>query len=337
MKERIAWIDYVKGVAIVCVVLGHVVSSYHNSNLYLNNYLFNFTHQFVYSFHMALFLIVSGYLVSRGKKVSSKRKQAIQTIINYGIPYIVFSALWCFLKMVMPGHRNTPLTLNDLMLIPVYPISFMWFIYTLLLMHLIHIYVASNCWKIKIFHLAFAGGVYFLQPCLVRQFDWIRFSDCIISDFFNNYIFFLIGAYLAEHIAAWGPRFIKVITIISGMVLIWGNVICFNFNLPISRIVSFILAVVGSLFIITLCMQLEHNKLIEYLGRRSLPIYVLHALAISATRLLLTKFNLNICYGILSLVICTFVGCVFPIVAYQISTKIWKLDGCFYPGKYLKA
>lgn len=33
-KERIAFIDVLKGFAIMCVVLGHIVDGYYKSNLY---------------------------------------------------------------------------------------------------------------------------------------------------------------------------------------------------------------------------------------------------------------------------------------------------------------
>lgn len=63
MNERIAWIDISKGFAIIFVVVGHVVQSYHNVHQYEDSTLFNFSSQFVYSFHMALFMMLSGLLI----------------------------------------------------------------------------------------------------------------------------------------------------------------------------------------------------------------------------------------------------------------------------------
>ena len=70
MECRIHWIDMAKGMAIIFVVIGHVVVSYHNVHQYENSLLFNFSHQFVYSFHMALFMMLSGILI--GKRTNSK-------------------------------------------------------------------------------------------------------------------------------------------------------------------------------------------------------------------------------------------------------------------------
>lgn len=63
MEGRIKWIDTAKGVAIILVVIGHVVQSYHNVHQYENSFLFNFSHRLAYSFHMPLFMIVSGMLL----------------------------------------------------------------------------------------------------------------------------------------------------------------------------------------------------------------------------------------------------------------------------------
>lgn len=79
-KKRIEWIDISKGVAIICVVIGHVVSSYHESGMYLNNTWWNFIHQFVYSFHMPLFMLLSGVLYGLSSKNSDKPKQVKKTV-----------------------------------------------------------------------------------------------------------------------------------------------------------------------------------------------------------------------------------------------------------------
>lgn len=59
-SDRIRWIDIAKGVAILSVILGHT-------------FMFgNPVHAFVYSFHIPLFFIVSGYL-AKPKKVDIKK------------------------------------------------------------------------------------------------------------------------------------------------------------------------------------------------------------------------------------------------------------------------
>ena len=53
---RIAWLDIVKLISIYLVVWGHCLQ-YLNSDSPMNNHLW----VFIYSFHMPLFMLISGY------------------------------------------------------------------------------------------------------------------------------------------------------------------------------------------------------------------------------------------------------------------------------------
>lgn len=337
MKERIHWIDISKGIATILVVLGHVVSSYHQAGLYQDNQLFNFSNQFVYSFHMALFTILSGYLFSKRKKTGTKRQQVLQKLINYGIPYVIFSVVWVVMKTVMSEHTNRTVTFRDLALIPVYPISFMWFIYALMIMQIFQVLITFDSKLAKKVHLLVAGGGYFIQPYLANSLSGIRFSDCVLNDLLKNYIFFVIGVYLAEHVIVKLDKQRNAGITISGILLMIGNILKYKGLFSSAGIIPFILSLAGALFVVELSIAIKQSRCIEYLGRQSLPIYVLQGIAIAASRLLLTALHLNVTYGILPLIICTVMGCTLPLCVYWVSTMIWKMDGCFYPGKYIKA
>lgn len=56
MNARISYIDQLKGIAILLVVLGHVIG--------YNNCENSFLWRFIYSFHMPLFMFISGYVCS---------------------------------------------------------------------------------------------------------------------------------------------------------------------------------------------------------------------------------------------------------------------------------
>ncbi len=57
-NHRDAWLDNVKGFLIVTVVIGHLVAS-----VVKGFYTFEFIFNFIYSFHMPAFALVSGYLM----------------------------------------------------------------------------------------------------------------------------------------------------------------------------------------------------------------------------------------------------------------------------------
>lgn len=72
MKKRIEWVDIFKGIAILLVVIGH-------SNSPINGY--------IYSFHMAAFLFISGFLCSyKNKDILEYSLKKIYTLI---IPFVL--------------------------------------------------------------------------------------------------------------------------------------------------------------------------------------------------------------------------------------------------------
>lgn len=335
-NKRVGWIDIAKGIGIILVVLGHVVASYREASLYTDNGLFIFSSQFVYSFHMALFMLLSGHLCSMGRQNRDTGKRIRKLIINYGIPYVLFSALWGLMKIMFASHTNSAVSWKDLALIPVYPISFMWFIYALLIMQVLQVLVEYRSTKFKAIHLIFAAGGYFVRPYLVEVLDTINFSDCVLNDVLRVYIFFLIGVYCGQWILNRLENREMVTAVLSGIVLIAGNILSFLYGVPSTMLYSFAIALIGSLFVIALSQMIGKSSVLSYCGRNSLPIYVLQGFAISGTRLVLTHFRLNGQTGIAPLVICTIAGCVLSLTAHLISKKIWKLEACFYPGKYIK-
>lgn len=75
-RKRYIWIDCVKGVLIILVVLGHMIS-----NKTIGN--------FVYSFHVPAFFVLSGYLLKCKNNASFSKQQ----MKKYIIPYLSFSII----------------------------------------------------------------------------------------------------------------------------------------------------------------------------------------------------------------------------------------------------
>lgn len=156
-KRRESWTDSARGIAIVLVVVGHVIASYHEARLYTESNLYNFLMQFIYSFHMALFMMVSGYLYSKSSH-ENRRYEIKKRLLSYGIPYLIFTVLWVLMKLVLSSVTNNPVSLTDIPLAVFYPVSFMWFIYALLIMQVVQVLLGDLNPKGKIIHLIVGGG-----------------------------------------------------------------------------------------------------------------------------------------------------------------------------------
>ncbi len=337
MKERLYWVDIAKGIGAILVVVGHVIINYQRAGFYIDIRLFDFVRDVIYSFHMPLFLVISGYLLSKSKPKGTKAQQIFQIIINYGIPYVFFSAIWVFSKIILADHVITELSLKDLLWIPVYPVQFMWFLYTLMLIHIFQIPLSTHPQRIiRVIHIFLSIVGYFIQPYIQNHFPQIRFTSSIFNYILKNYCFFLFGLYYAEFITKITEEKRMFEFILSGIILVAGNIFLFSRMVTFERIIQFISALSGSLFILMISVYIKESHLLEYIGRHAMPIYVLQGFSYNAARIILTKFYVNTSSELFPLCVCSLAGITLPLIVYQLSTKFFHLDALFYPGKYLK-
>ena len=93
MTKRIEWIDIAKGIGIILVVIGHI------SQIEVLN-------DIIYSFHMPLFFIISGYLYKRKENFTKGKFKKIL------IPYLAFSIIsfiyWVFIERKIRGQDISP-------------------------------------------------------------------------------------------------------------------------------------------------------------------------------------------------------------------------------------
>ena len=96
-KRDIYW-DIIKGVAIFLVVLGHSLQYFYIDSAYSNtDFLFNF----IYSFHMPLFMVVSGYFA-----YSSFSKPIYEVFKKKFIQIMIPNVTWSLLTSILVYLNN---------------------------------------------------------------------------------------------------------------------------------------------------------------------------------------------------------------------------------------
>lgn len=85
-KKRENWIDVLKGIGMIYVLMGHIKPS-----------LFFEIH--IYSFHMPLFFFISGYLYNNYYPFNIYLKRKIKSLL---IPYIIFA----FFALLVSAYFN---------------------------------------------------------------------------------------------------------------------------------------------------------------------------------------------------------------------------------------
>ena len=150
-KKKIEWLSVLQGFSMLLVVIGHV--SLTNQSNDPNTPIATGIKDLIYTFHMPLFIFISGWLfyytcIGRGKAykdmLSSKTKRLL-------IPFFAFTIITMLLKMAFPQlmHRGVDIKaiINTFVLFRSNPLGEMWFIsvlFELMLLYPLYKLVARN-------------------------------------------------------------------------------------------------------------------------------------------------------------------------------------------------
>lgn len=327
MKEREKWIDLAKGIAILLVVFGHVNLGFKENNTFpqiqsiIEN--INFT---IYSFHMPLFFSISGYLYSKTvilNSFSSYKKNIKRKIISLGVPYIVFSILYCFAKVIFSSYTAKKVKLNAILGIFVTPIEFFWYLYAIIGIFILVMtldFVIKNKYIVLGILILIFIPTFFVEIPIIMIYFCCRYS-----------LYFYLGKLLEEHLSLLNNRILILSSIIIFIII---NLLVYNNLIKNNIILSIILAIMGSFIILSISRKINEYNILNYLGKISLQIYIIHAIVCSAVRIILIKLNINDI--MIHYISATVLGIIIPVLVCKLSEKIKILDFCFSPLKYLK-
>lgn len=108
-RTREKWVDDVKVIACVLVVLGHFFQSMTKADILPENDLYGWFNTAIYYFHVPLFFICSGYLYQKYSKVNtvgSWCKNVAKKALALGVPYVTFSTATWLLKTAFADSVN---------------------------------------------------------------------------------------------------------------------------------------------------------------------------------------------------------------------------------------
>lgn len=272
MRDRS--IDLAKGLAILFVYLGHSIL-YHPIQM-ANMYPWCHTlAQFIVSFNMPMFFIISGYLFSKTRKSTAELYKG--KTMRILVPYLFTMLILVCVKLVLPSSMSYNSVAGEgvksLIINALCYGGDRWFVYTLYIIFLILIPVRfwlKNIW-VDIAVIVALTVAFFLD-------FWP--SIFALDKVFYFMVFFLAGYMLDEYysaIKAWSLRywwFIYAVFIVAHLVFI--ETLC-----KVPFVFRFILPFTGTLAVMTMAFQLEKvvekNKAaqyIEYCGKYSLQFYL---------------------------------------------------------------
>ncbi len=305
-KERIIWIDYLKFVAIFFVVWGH-----NNGNNILLKSL-------IYSFHMPLFFMISGYLHSAKLPFNLTLKKNVKTLL---LPYFYLTLLISPIYLY-EIHKGNDSYLE--LIIRFISGDLAWFIMALFLMKLI----SHPFLKQKNNFLIF--GIILFSFFIVLTINNIFGADnsliAKVSRIFRFLPFFLFGYILKQkNMQQLGKKpisFISSLIITTAIYYLYGSAEM-NRLYSFFDIVVFVIEGIAISFIVFFVSRIyrRNNKFIQTISNGTIIIYLLHFPLLRITgRIPLTEstlFNLGI----------TFCCSLFIVVLFYIPI-IYALNRC---------
>ena len=185
-------IDYLKAIAIILVILGHSMSYYSKMSDVSN--LYRLIQTLIFSVHVPLFFVISGFLCHK----QNKRKFINKKIKRILIPFITFTVLKLVYSNVISGEfvhsSNFLMQIVDAFLFG----SLYWFSYAILLMYLI----ICLFWNIKETKklektIIIVGTVAMIYSIIINIFNISLIPNIFqINKTIQYFPYFLFGYYL---------------------------------------------------------------------------------------------------------------------------------------------
>lgn len=299
--SRDATFDIARGIAIALMVYGHVFRGLERSNLVVDLPWLSWLDYLIYTFHMPLFFIVSGYFFGRNTFDRPVRRILTNALLFIALPYLVYMNLALVAKIGMAPFVNRPV--GDISLASlVVPREHYWFLFAL-------------------FMATLAGiGMRRLPPVLVMAASLaigaFRGFDGAVFGIFH----FAAGVALArltpsplDRLRALGP---SALAALAAATLVFAA-LGLRLDLPSTWIIP--AAWAGSAVVIAISSRIA-SPLLALLGRESMAIFLFHIYITAGCRmLLLAGFGINVV--VVHIVVASLAGILIPALGAALLRK----------------
>lgn len=331
---RLLWLDVARGIGIILVVIGHALGGIIDSVLGTGQLEVRQAFFVVYTFHMPLFFMLSGALVAR--RVERSRGDFAKSLFGDLVwPYFLWSVVQFTLIFALGNLANRPIhsLWGALAALPHTPISQFWFLYALLILHLASIVGLKTLGRTGFLLACFAAkplAMLVAMPLVFRlaanQAPWYGIGVCLAASGLaalavdrsvaTRALLLPVAAVTAIAVVlAATPTFVPTADIGTAAApvlagLAWSPVVFpagLLGALAVLGIAGFALGPLG--------------PILGFLGRRSMPIFILHIMGIAGGRIILTKiFGMTDLTLILPIIVA--MGLALPVVAFEIARRL---------------
>lgn len=278
---RLHYLDMAKGIGIILVVIGHSGKGSDGLITWLT------------SFHMPLFMIISGMLLCYKKEEEQSFLLNIKgKFFQIMVPYIIFSVIYllialCEIHRLKEGY----LTNAVLQTVSFYGISVLWFLPALFMGETLFLFIRQ---KTSLLFTALCSMAVFTLSLLINQlWNGLETADSLFSLWLAYLITALIRSGIAVLFLAVGyfsmclllkQNLSRLQSLILSLAFFGVNYVISSINNKTdlrflifnNLLLYFTGAISGSIAVICLCKALPPLKLLSYFGKNSLIIMVTH-------------------------------------------------------------
>tara|TARA_R110000868_G_scaffold167895_8_gene402416 strand:- start:3057 stop:4091 length:1035 start_codon:yes stop_codon:yes gene_type:complete len=306
-KPRVDWIDAVKGLTIILVVVKHAT---YGTAAALDQvpYYFNILCEWAVPFRMPLFFLVAGLFAQKALR-APLRSFIDSKILHFVYFYLLWSTIQIGTKMVLPHDGGWAVSYLDFLLIPLEPFGLMWFIYALAVFFAFMRFTRDVRPAIVVM---FALALYFMN---------LNTGWTMPDEFAHRFIFFAAGVYGAPHVfnaAQWAINNPKRATL-TGVFLLVAVAECVftgKTDLRPVELLTGVIGAAGTIMLVAIAASHGLAKPLAYVGSRSLYVFLAFFLPMAVTRTIMIR--LGVTEGDVITLVTALLAVSMPLVAYAV-------------------
>lgn len=309
--SRIDWIDYVKGVTIILVAQMHISLGTMESMGVTHMWMVDIV-EFARPFRVPLFFMIAGLFVSRSLKWDLT-KFIDAKLVHFVYFYFLWAAIQLVVKMGFGGYGNHAFDMTDILLLPVEPVSTLWFIHALAIFFM----VTRLLKNVPPIILMSSAVILYAAPI---QTGWGA-----VDEFAGRYVFFVAGYLGAQYffdLADYARE--NALRVFVGSIAAFVMVYFFVEAGIATRPLFGLLAAFGggaaTISLLSVAADRGRLKWLAYIGQRSLYVYLAFFLPGAVVRIGLAKTGIIENADIIALT-ATIVAVATPLIGFKLIEK----------------
>ena len=325
--ERNVLVDKLKGYACFLVLFGHVIMGIRVAGINIPHF-FEGLEKFIWSFHVPLFLFLSGvvYRITgewRGKK--TRLGFIYNKLLSLGIPYVVFSAIYIAINSLV-GEANTNSSITDILGIWKTPVAQYWFLYALFFLFCIWALLSGifKNWQITLVVVLIG----YLVPILGGSLGSLEFI-------FYSALAFGVGTSVDFSKLTKLPIFAKILVILSHIAASIVIISLGKTEAPIFKEIMLLFGIYASIMFISLIQDIAPvSSFLSFMNKYSFQTYLLHTIFTAGIRIILLRVNVTEWW--IHVIVGTLCGIFFSVLVSIIAKKLKFPDFFFFPTRFIK-